>query len=414
MILVANAGLGEIAFLHSKFVEAVQRFERSGALYKTDPRLLLEYAKANVQIGQTAKAADAVAALPNDAAPALHFEAGSLLASAGRYEFAASQFELAMPDYPDQYSAGFNLVLARLNAHQYREAIDTAQKLIAKGFRKSELYNLLGEAYEKVGDTKQAYDSLRIATQLEPLDESNYIDLIALCTEHTNYDLAAEIAGIGLAKIPSSERLHVQFGVVLAMKTQLEEASKQFELAANLEPQRSLPYVALALVSMQMNKPEEAATQLRERVHRFPNDYLALWFLGEALNRSGIVAGSADDKEALKALERSVHLKPDISQSQELLGKLLARDKRYDEAIRHLELAIALDPANGGAIYQLAQVYSHKGETSRAKRALRASKQNEVGRSRKLYAPWASTNTSRRSENVADLKAVREEGFRPR
>jgi tetratricopeptide (TPR) repeat protein len=364
---IANAGLGDIAFIRSKFAAAVQYFERSGSLYRNDPRLLLEYAKASVEIAQPAKAAEALASLQDDADGSIHFEAGSLLASLKRYDDASRQFELAIPEYPDRYSTGFNLVLARVNAKKYREAIDAGQKLIANGYAKAELYNLLAEAYEKAGETKQAYDALRTATQLEPLDEANYVDLITLCTEHTNYDLAAEIAGIGLAKLPSSERLHLQYGVVLAMKAQLEEARKEFQVAAQLSPKRSLPYVALALVSMQMNKPADAVEQLRKRVREFPDDYLALWFLGEAVNRAGVASGSPAYREALEDLRHSVQLNPDISQSQELLGKFLARDGQLEEAAVHLERAMVLDPTNVGAIYQLAQVYSRKGDTLRAK-----------------------------------------------
>jgi tetratricopeptide (TPR) repeat protein len=364
---IANAGLGEIAFIRSNFAEAVQCFERSGSLYRHDPRLLIEYAKANIELKQEAKATEALTKLPDYADGSLHFEAGSLLASLKRYDSAARQFELALPTYPDQYSAGFNLVLARVNAKKYREAIDAGQRLIANGHQKSELYNLLADAYEKAGQTKQAYDSLRTATQLEPSDESNYIDLITLCIEHRNYDLAAEIAGIGLARLQGSERLHLQLGVVLAMKAQLEEARKEFELAASLAPDRSLPHVARALVSMQMNRPDDAIQELRRRVRRFPDDYLALWFLGEALNRSGIAPGAPGQKEAVEAVQRSVQLDPNISQSQELLGKLLARDGRFAEAATHLERAITLDPENVAATYQLAQVYNRKGDTSRAK-----------------------------------------------
>jgi tetratricopeptide (TPR) repeat protein len=364
---VAHAGLAEIAFAHSDFAEAVRQFDRSALLYRQDARLLFEYAKANAHLNQTAKAVEALNSIPDGADAQAHFEAGTLLALMRSYESAARQFELALPAYPDQYSAGFNLVLARVNAQKYPEAIEAGQKLIASGHRKAELYNLLAEAYEKAGLTKQAYDSLRTATQLEPSDETNYIDLITLCIEHKNYDLASEIAAIGLARLPASERLHLQCGVVLAMKAQLEEAKKEFELAATLAPDRSLPPVALALVSMQLNRPNDAVVQLRTRVRQFPNDYLALWFLGEALNRSGTVPGSPGQKEAVDALERSVRLNPSISQSQELLGKLLARDGRFNEAAAHLERATTLEPGNVSAIYQLAQVYSKKGNAAQAK-----------------------------------------------
>jgi tetratricopeptide (TPR) repeat protein len=364
---IAHAGLAEIAFAHSDFAEAVRQFEQSAPLYRQDARLLLEYAKANAQLNQTTKSVEALNSIPDSADAQVHFDAGTLLASVKSYESAAHQFELALPAYPDHYSAGFNLVLARVKAQKYPEAIEAGQKLIASGHRKAELYNLLAEAYEKAGQTKQAYDSLRTATQLEPSDETNYIDLITLCIEHKNYDLASEIAGIGLARLPASERLHLQLGVVFAMKAQLEEARKQFELAETLAPDRSLPHVALALVSMQLNRPNDAVVRLRARVRHFPNDYLGLWFLGEALNRSGTVPGSPGQKEAVDALERSVRLNPSISQSQELLGKLLARDGRFEEAAAHLERATTLEPGNVSAIYQLAQVYSKKGNAAQAK-----------------------------------------------
>jgi len=305
--------------------------------------------------------------MPDIADAQAHFEAGVLLASLKSYAAAAHQFELALPAYPDRYVAGFNLVLARVKSQEYGSAIAEGQRLLAAGHQKAELYNLLAEAYEKAGDTKRAYDSLRLATKIEPSDEANYIDLISLCIDHKNYDLASEIGAVGLARLPSSARIRVQVGVVFAMKEQFEEAQKEFEIAERLTPGRGLPYVALALVMMQMNRAGDAVQKLRERVHQAPNDYLALWYLGEALNRNGTTPGSPEQKEAIAALQRSIQLNPDISQSHELLGKLLYREDRLDQAAGELELAIRLEPGNEAAIYQLAQVYKKQGNAVQAK-----------------------------------------------
>jgi tetratricopeptide (TPR) repeat protein len=364
---VAHAGLGEIAFTREDFASALQHFEQAGSLPRENPRLLLDYARAGIALKQPDKAATLLGGMPDEADAQAHFEAGILLASLKSYVPAAHQFELALAGYPDQYLAGFNLVLARVKSGEYPGAIVEGEKLIAAGQQKAELYNLLAEAYEKAGDTKRAYDSLRSATKIEPSSEANYIDLISLCIDHKNYDLASEIAAVGLIRLPTSERIHVQLGVVFAMKEQFEEAQKEFEIAERLTPGRSLPYVALALVMMQMNRAGDAVQKLRDRVHQSPDDYLALWYLGEALNRNGTTQGSPEQKEAIAALQRSVQLDPDISQSRELLGKLLYREGRLDEAASQLELAIRLDPGNEAAIYQLAQVYSKKGDTVRAK-----------------------------------------------
>jgi DNA-binding SARP family transcriptional activator len=48
-------------------------------------------------------------------------------------------------------------------------------------------------------------------------------------------------------------------------------------------------------------------------------------------------------------------------------ANLLYREGRLDEAASQLELAIRLEPGNEAAIYQLAQVYSKKGDAVRAK-----------------------------------------------
>ncbi len=364
---VAHAGLGEIAFAHEDFADAIRHFEQAASLPRENARVLLEYARARIALKQPDKAVALLGGLPDSAEPQAHFAAGVLLASLKSYRQAAHQFELALPGYPDQYVAGFNLVLARVKSQEYRSAIAEGEKLLAAGHQKAELYNLLAEAYEKAGDTKQAYDSLRLATKVEPSEEANYIDLISLCIDHKNYDLASEIGAVGLARLPSSERIHVQLGVVFAMKERFEEAQKEFEIAERLAPGRSLPYVALALVMMQMNRAGDAVQKLRERVHQSPDDYLALWYLGEALNRNGTTPGSPEQKEAIAALQHSVQLNGDISQSHELLGKLLYREDRLDEAASQLEFAIRLEPGNEAAIYQLAQVYKKQGYAVRSK-----------------------------------------------
>jgi len=364
---VAHAGLGEIAFAHEDFADAIRHFEQAGSLPRENARVLLDYTKARIALKQPDKAAALLGDLPDDSDAQAHFEAGVLLASLKSYRPAAHQFELALPAYPDQYAAGFNLVLARVKSQEYGSAIAEGQRLLAAGHQKAELYNLLAEAYEKAGDTKRAYDSLRLATKIEPSNEANYIDLISLCIDHKNYDLASEIGAVGLARLPSSARIRVQVGVVFAMKEQFEEAQKQFEIAERLAPGRSLSYVALALVLMQMNRAGDAVQKLRERVRQSPDDYLALWYLGEALNRNGTTKGSPEQKEAIAALQRSVQLNADISQSHELLGKLLYREDRLDEAANQLETAIRLEPGNEAAIYQLAQVYKKQGNALRAK-----------------------------------------------
>jgi tetratricopeptide (TPR) repeat protein len=364
---VAHLALAEIEFGAKQYAAAVSHYEKSGDLYRKDPRNIIEFAQACLQTNQAAKAVELLTHVPKEAGAGTHFTAGTLLATLADYTGAARELELAKDGYPDTYALGYNLTLAYVKGKNYSAASRTAEDLVSRGYRKAELYNLMAQAYENSGKTREAYGALRTATQIDPADESNYIDLVTLCLNHKNYALALEIAEIGIGRLPSSDRLQIQRGVVFAMKEQFADARAAFEKALQLAPAKSLPYVALALVLMQRDEVAEATRILRKRVRMDANDYLALWFLGEALNRGGAAPGSAEQKEAMAALERSVKLNPDVVQSRILLSKLLFRNGDLEHAASNLEHAIQLEPDNTAALYQLAQVCSKKGQSERAK-----------------------------------------------
>ena len=138
---------------------------------------------------------------------------------------------------------------------------------------------------------------------------------IALCVTHRNYDLALEIADFSVARLPRSDRLHLQRGIVLAMKENFEGAKIEFEGAVKLAPHASLPYVALGLMLLQMDRPAEAVTILRQRTRK-SRDYLALW---SWVKRSIVRVwwrDRAQEREAVDALSGSITLKPDVPQSR--------------------------------------------------------------------------------------------------
>ena len=364
---VAHLGLAEIAFANNDFVAAIRHFEGGASLLPRDPRLLVRFASSYLQTKQPMKAARVLETLAPGAAPDIHYEAGRVFARLEMFRPAAREFERAKGGAADPYELGFNTTLAYLKSDQHKLAIDGGEQLLHKGYRKGELYNLLSQAYERAGDTKQAYDALRTATDVDPSEEKNYVDLVALCLDHENFDLGLEIADISVERIADSHRLHLQRGVALAMKGRFEDAEVSFDRAAELAPGRNLPGVALGLILLQQDRVPDAIRVLRKRREQNRDDYMVHWFLGEALNRSGARPGSDEESEAVEAVRKSIALRPDLFQSRVLLGKMLARRGEFDQAVEHLEKARSIDPADVSATYQLAQVYRRKGDAERAK-----------------------------------------------
>jgi predicted Zn-dependent protease len=171
-----------------------------------------------------------------------------------------------------------------------------------------------------------------------------------------------QIAEIGLRLLPKSDRLQLQKGVVRAMKGEYEEARQAFTSSAEIAPKKGLPQVALGLVLLQMDQPDDAARVLRTGITSKEDRYLFDWFLAEALGRSGAAPGSPGEAEAVAALRRSIAQRPDLAQPRVLLGKFLARRGELDGAVDQFERALAIDADNSTATYQLAQAYRKKGD----------------------------------------------------
>jgi tetratricopeptide (TPR) repeat protein len=364
---VAHLALADAAFAAKDYSAAVAHFEKSRPLHQDNARATLHFARSYREAQQPEKALRLLEQLPAEADAGTRFEAGLLLADLGSYASAAALFEQAADGYSDAYQLGFNRTLAYWKAGQPAKALQFGEELLAQGRATAELYNLLARIYEASQQTKQAYNALRSATQLDPADPDNYIDLIDLCLDHRNADLGLEIADIAVERLPQSRRLRLQRGVVLAMKGRFEDARESFEAAIALDPENGLTHVAMALIYMQMDRVGEAVEILRRRRDAVPGDALAQWFLGEALNRQGLPPGSGEEQEAMDALRRSVELQPQLLQAQVLLGKMLLRKSDLDRAAAHLEAALELDPNHMPAIYSLAQVRQKQGDREGAK-----------------------------------------------
>ena len=364
-------GLAEIAFTARDYKRAALSYELSGDLAWKDPRTAIKSATSCLEAGQPDRAAAILEKIPtnlsdSDGDANIQFQAGVLLARLEKYEAAARRFELARRGLRDPYQVGYNLTLVLIRSQNYAAAIRAGEETLAAGHRKAEIYNLLSQAYEQSGQTKRAYDALRAATELDPQDEINYLDLIALCLKHENYDLSLEIADIGARHVPRSHRLRLHRGVTLVMKGQMEEAAKEFQTAGELAPDDALPQVALGLALIQMDRQSEAIALLRRQSERSPKDSRVFWLLGEALGRSGVQRGSEEEKEAVSALEKSIQLDPQLPQSRALLGKMLLRRGEVARAAEQLEKSLELDPEDMTSAYQLAQALQRMGQTTRA------------------------------------------------
>jgi tetratricopeptide (TPR) repeat protein len=372
---IANLYLGEIDYRAKRSRAAVDHYGKSGTRYTLHPLATLHYGRALLDTGRTKDAVAVLGRLP-DQDGASQFEAGMALGQAGAHADAARMFGAARATYRDAYVAGFNEALMRIEAGDYDGGIRVTRELIAAGKAPAELYNLASRAYVGAGRIQEAYDALRTATRLAPSEPDNYVDLATIAVDHENFDLGLEIVDIGLRHLPDAWRLHLQRGVLLAMKGLMEDAEKAFEEARRSAPDPAVAYAALAMAWMQSGQTEKAVEVLRRELPR-PKDHIVPYIFAVALLRSGVDAATPAALEAVEALNASIRANPGFAPARAELGKLLFKRDQVDLAVMELEKAAALDPASTPALYVLSQAYLKKGDRARAQELLaRVSKLN--------------------------------------
>jgi tetratricopeptide (TPR) repeat protein len=253
-----------------------------------------------------------------------------------------------------------------IRADLYVSAIELANKIIVDGYETGELDALLSDAYRRVDQMQDAYDTLRRATHLEPDRDSYYADLADICRELNKYDVGFKIIEIGLSHVPASSSLYIQRGLLQQAVGHMNESVADLKKAAKLSPGTTLPALALSVVWMQMGNNEQAVSLLREQVRLHDRDFAAWYLLSKALMKSQ-GANGAVWRECMAALERSIELKSDYAPSRAALGKMLLDAKQTEAAIKELEISVKIDPKNRTGIYQLALAYRRAGDIERAK-----------------------------------------------
>jgi predicted Zn-dependent protease len=377
---VAHLYLAEIDFEGKRFAAAVTHFGLSGERFTQSPLSTLHYGQALLGVGRKTEAAAVLERLP-ESEVARRFEAGVALGRAGAPGEAARFFASAREGYRDPAAAAYNQVLMLVEAGDAAGAIRVGEEVLAAGTRSADLYRLLSRAFASGGRIQEAYDALRAATRAEPKAVENYLDLAMLCVDHQNLDLGLEIVDIGLAQVPRSGLLHLQKGVLLALKEQMGQAEAAFEAARRLAPDQSAPFAALAMVWMQSGQTDKAVTVLRAESVRRKKDHVLPYLFAVALLRSGLDPSSPEAAEAVQALRASVRADPAFAPARGELGKLLLKRDDVDGAIAQLEKAAALDPSATATVYNLAQAYRKKGDRARvAELMARVSTLNEQER----------------------------------
>lgn len=293
-------------------------------------------------------------------------ETGTRLTRAGALGEAIPHLLAAQSAGADPYATGVNLSICYIGTGAPARAVPLLESLRSSGYRTPTTATLLVQAYIAVSRSADAFSTLESAVASAPADEKMFAYAADACTDHHQYALGLRMMDLGVGKLPTSARLHYEKAVFLAELGNTDGARPEFDRAAQLEPDGYIGYLARVQKDLYDGKLSAANDLLHQAIQAGHRDYRILSLLGTVLLHEGAAPGDPAFEEAESALEESARQRPDFSATQIALGKMYLMQRRYREAVEHLQIGRALEPENPAVYTSLATAYRALGDRQKA------------------------------------------------
>jgi tetratricopeptide (TPR) repeat protein len=145
-------------------------------------------------------------------------------------------------------------------------------------------------------------------------------------------------------------RAHLAMGRAYISRDQLKEAVPYIEKARALAPHQMEPVLALGSILQELERSADAEAVYRAYLDKYPDNRAIHSRLGRLLLL-------ADDREAaLSEFRALTRLAPDSVQPRLTAALILISQEKFEEALKELRLAEALQPTNTAVDFYLGQV----------------------------------------------------------
>ena len=200
-----------------------------------------------------------------------------------------------------------------------------------------------GLALHDLGKPDLALEQFDLAAQQEPDNPLGLMNLGWLHVERQQYELAIGELESAAAKVNDGTPLYTQkmiyanWATALARLDRLAAAREKYELALAIEPGNPDLLRDAARVDIELNDPARAIERMRRALETDPRDADAAYLLASATALQG------GDAEAL--FRRAWEQDPAHALVTVDLARTLARQRRDPDALRLLQIVLALDAA---------------------------------------------------------------------
>jgi tetratricopeptide (TPR) repeat protein len=273
------------------------------------------------------------------------------------------------------------LVYYRQN--DYRSAIAPFASVVKQVPDSDQARYLLGLCYFF---TEQYADA---TTTLEPLwprasDQLNYLYVLGIAANKANRPELEQRALGRLVEIgQNSAEYHLFMGKAHLNREEYDDAIKELEAAAKLDPKLPFVHFNLGLSYMKKQDLERAKAEFLADVAVEPD-------IAENYDQLGVIySQQQQDQEAEKNFLKALRLNSRLTSSHYELARVYLREQKYQDALKQIEAAEKLAPGNPPIHFVKGQILQKLGRTTEAKAematATRISNEQRDKRQKELY-----------------------------
>ena len=169
------------------------------------------------------------------------YACATVAANAEDFATAEKLFLSIRSTYPDAAALSYQIALMQFRSNRIDRRRRTLLEAIERNQGSGPIHNLLGHCHAARNRLRSAVASFEQAMDLEPAEESHYLDAVQLLAEHQIWRVLIRIAEKGVARIPRSDRLYRLKGLAETAMLYSQDAIRSYRRALEINPVESSP-----------------------------------------------------------------------------------------------------------------------------------------------------------------------------
>lgn len=224
---------------------------------------------------------------------------------------------------------------------------------------------IMAVMHDDLGEPVKAIKEFKKALSLDYKNTLIHLNLAISYIKNSEFNNAVKELNLTAKLDPAAVEPHAILALLYTLQNKTDESNREYEIAlknaSKLQPKNIEVYKNLGILYLQQKKYQAAENMFNLMLGLTPSDAQAHFYLANTFDQQG--KKGAAEQELRKALESN----PDYHEALNYLGYLYVEENRnLDEAEIMIKKALEMEPDNGAYLDSLGWLYFKKGDIDKS------------------------------------------------